>query len=691
MADIKKVYADAAKTTQLYPVTHEKAVIDNNGTTLESKFGALTDLVNQKQMEVGSVPSDLAPTKSSTNWVTSGGIFDALNSVHEGETTLDILTIIDYGLFIKTGLYNTGSAYAGSQDRSIMLLPPVEGLKSVVISSSVEYMLHFLSNVSETVVTPSSSTTFTYISGTAYMTGENVVSVPSNATRVDIQFKTNNMNTLLSALSVLKCVYSAETKILNTHDVVDNLYDGGSEKVLSAEQGKKLEIEARNIDIITAAPKATFADFSTTGATDSSIIKITLDASTNTIKFDASGAKTTQRYAWVELPSSLVDGKVYKIVADCVAQKDSGCDGLVALASATSSSGYTDFGFNVADGRSRIVYSFRKTASLKYLMLASNSLGNRFRYLYLSNIAFYEGYDNLPTLTKKVNDLEGPFDGITNIGTYSGQRIPSLSSWKIGSKKLMSTPSGSSQAGTSFGDWYFYFNDTHSKMFVCNLETMTFHSEVSMASAANDHCNACVFGNIFYDSNDQFPLIYTSGSRTDSYNHIQVWRIQYVNDTFSISKVQEITLPTGVAGNIWFWGQAYLDNDEKRLYYVTNIGSRTHFNVFAIPAIFDGGGNVISEVTLSESDRIDYFTSEGLRNQQGGVIHKGILYVFDGVPSWGTLTKLYVFDVWGKGLVNIVDIYNTLGIHDEFEGAGIWNGALISHVIGTNAIHAIYF
>jgi hypothetical protein len=74
MAEIKKIYEDAARTQEIYPLTHEKSVIDDNGTPLNSKLGMITDLVNQKQMAVGSVPSDLAPMRGSSNWVTSDGI-----------------------------------------------------------------------------------------------------------------------------------------------------------------------------------------------------------------------------------------------------------------------------------------------------------------------------------------------------------------------------------------------------------------------------------------------------------------------------------------------------------------------------------------------------------------------------------------------------------------------------------------
>lgn len=99
MAEIKKIYEDSARTQEIYAITHEKAVIDNNGTTAETKFQMLKDLVNQKQMEVGAVPSDLVPTKGSTNWATSGGIYSTTPSVIDGNNVKNI-DISDEGGFV---------------------------------------------------------------------------------------------------------------------------------------------------------------------------------------------------------------------------------------------------------------------------------------------------------------------------------------------------------------------------------------------------------------------------------------------------------------------------------------------------------------------------------------------------------------------------------------------------------------
>ena len=95
---------------QFYPQTHTKAVIDDNGYTAESRLGAMQDEINQAQLEVGAVPSDLTPTEDSTNWVTSGGVYNALQNIQtdvtelEGEVgTIEITDITEFstGKYIK--------------------------------------------------------------------------------------------------------------------------------------------------------------------------------------------------------------------------------------------------------------------------------------------------------------------------------------------------------------------------------------------------------------------------------------------------------------------------------------------------------------------------------------------------------------------------------------------------------------
>lgn len=57
MANIRKLY-EADQTTQLMPQTHVKAVVDNDGNTVESMMGALSDYIRDQQMEIGAATSE---------------------------------------------------------------------------------------------------------------------------------------------------------------------------------------------------------------------------------------------------------------------------------------------------------------------------------------------------------------------------------------------------------------------------------------------------------------------------------------------------------------------------------------------------------------------------------------------------------------------------------------------------------
>lgn len=87
MTAIKKLIDGSGN--QYFPQTHTKAVVDDNGYSVESKMQAVQDVVNQAQMGIGAVPSDLTPTEGSTNWVTSGGVYNAIQVVQSDVSELE--------------------------------------------------------------------------------------------------------------------------------------------------------------------------------------------------------------------------------------------------------------------------------------------------------------------------------------------------------------------------------------------------------------------------------------------------------------------------------------------------------------------------------------------------------------------------------------------------------------------------
>lgn len=102
MTQIKKI--TDKQGNDIYLRTHTKAVIDDNGYTAESRLQAMQDEINQAQLEVGAVPSDLIPTENSTNWVTSGAVYDYTH-------TITTPTSIDLSLISSVNVWRTSNAW----------------------------------------------------------------------------------------------------------------------------------------------------------------------------------------------------------------------------------------------------------------------------------------------------------------------------------------------------------------------------------------------------------------------------------------------------------------------------------------------------------------------------------------------------------------------------------------------------
>lgn len=123
MTQIKKILDKQGD--EVFIRTSTKAVVDDNGYTAESRLQAMQDEINQAQLEVGAVPSDLIPVENSTNWVTSNGIYTTTPSNYQTnkEIDLDICDIRDNVLarfsdgHIETKLFN--SRYVNTNIRPI--------------------------------------------------------------------------------------------------------------------------------------------------------------------------------------------------------------------------------------------------------------------------------------------------------------------------------------------------------------------------------------------------------------------------------------------------------------------------------------------------------------------------------------------------------------------------------------------
>ena len=117
---------------QYFPQTHTNAVVDDNGYSVESRMQAVQDVVNQAQMAIGTVPNDLAPTKNSTNWVTSGGVYNSLTAI-EQYMEEDVDVVLKY---LGTYVLDTSTGDLVSNTNYKCYEGNIEGLKSLKTTSN---------------------------------------------------------------------------------------------------------------------------------------------------------------------------------------------------------------------------------------------------------------------------------------------------------------------------------------------------------------------------------------------------------------------------------------------------------------------------------------------------------------------------------------------------------------------------
>ncbi len=164
------------------------------------------------------------------------------------------------------------------------------------------------------------------------------------------------------------------------------------------------------------------------------------------------------------------------------------------------------------------------------------------------------------------------------------------------------------------------------------------------------HSNSVTFSNKYYDSNDEFPLLYTN-----IYNNYAacedrlvgvccVYRITRDGNKFSSKLVQMIRIGFTEDSSLWCsmdnldvrpYGNFAVDRDNDKLYAFTMRDSEnsTRYFSFDLPKIEDG---VIDEkygvklLVLFKEDIKEYFDCEYHRFLQGACVHNGLVYSVEG-------------------------------------------------------------
>jgi hypothetical protein len=193
------------------------------------------------------------------------------------------------------------------------------------------------------------------------------------------------------------------------------------------------------------------------------------------------------------------------------------------------------------------------------------------------------------------------------------------------------------------------------------------------------HNNSVFFGTEKYDVSDQYPVIYAAQGKTNSDHSILVYRIVITDGVYSLELVQTINTPAPSGTYKLYNNDAYLGKDG----YLWLIGldkSNGDNNVtdyvvakFAMPTLSQG------DVTLTESDALDYYTLPYQATSQAGCID----------PTSGYLYKCRsaAVEVWDlQNHARLDNVSLPLGVNFEIETCFINNGMMYFSAITDESI-----
>lgn len=223
-------------------------------------------------------------------------------------------------------------------------------------------------------------------------------------------------------------------------------------------------------------------------------------------------------------------------------------------------------------------------------------------------------------------------------------------------------------------------NGTLNDIQVINLSTMQVVSATTLSSPGYpNHQNTGFFSDIFYDSADEFPLLFVSRCGNSAYqsgeslpyDQCEIFRVTRSDTVFTFTVVNTITI-TGTHS----YGTNFSFDKQQRLLYascptvgnwqVSTSNPVKHW-VFCMPStadILSGTAISIDISTALASMTSDYYTV------QGSVVDGGVLY--EGVTTSNN-QYIYAWDIFkGKLLAKIpAPLYNV-----EMQGLATCNGKI---------------
>jgi hypothetical protein len=230
------------------------------------------------------------------------------------------------------------------------------------------------------------------------------------------------------------------------------------------------------------------------------------------------------------------------------------------------------------------------------------------------------------------------------------------------------SPRKSRQGGAVFGDYLFQFHDTLAKVCVYNLATKTNVQILTNTAIAKCHANGGGFSNIYYNSNDPFPLLYIDSMYE---SRVYVFRLTGSIGNLSMTLVQTIFLDFE-----YFYTDIAIDTANNQLVIYCQDkpnglypdGSKTIIMHCDIPSI--SGSSIIL------SDFRDKFSIPCIFAMQGAFAWRGKIYIsYGNAGSTHDNGGIIVCDYINKCVTNIIGV-DAIG-DIEPEALCLWRGKMI--------------
>lgn len=445
--------------------------------------------------------------------------------------------------------------------------------------------------------------------------------------------------------------------------------------------------------------KVVYADLSVTAVGD----KFTITKTGSDEIYIRNASKSVNNYALIVLPDTLEDGKEYNVsfaYKSFFTGADSWFLGVIGDDYSTSYGGV----HLIKTGYDFIRASFKFTfyTGYKYLRLSGYAVTGG--YVLMRGLSISDDKTSVAELTERVKNIEDGVDDFVG-NPYYGEKIQ----LNPNQKYKLETVASNAVAGQSaalYDKYLFIVKDKFASVTLYNMETKAQVYTWNTGQSVNTwHCNQTSFGAAKYDENDMFPVVYVS-MRPDSGSNrsiVHVYRIipTLTNDvvsSFTMTLVQTINLPAMTEQNGLGLPNATIDTEKGWMWtYSRNTmdGQSTSglatFTKFAIPALFDGGGNAITTVTLEDSDIKDSFMDKWqIYDNQGAFIRNGKMYMMRGVPGTDNICECNVIDLYFKRTrVSRVDLYEN-GARSEPEGCFYYNDTICYTVNGAGIYRIVF-